>query len=455
MVRVPLAALLVLFSVSTLAAEDTDRVATEEGIDHVKVFDGEAAILGAIAETDVLVLEYYAPWCGHCKELAPGYKKAAELAQEVWKEDGTPTGFPEGVIFGKVDCTLPENGFAQKSQDIHGFPTIIFHVHGNRFEYTGRRDAAGILEQLERLLSPNGLVVATQEELDDLQARYGYLVVGFVKSLSKQETAYDLWTEGIKGDVTREWLVFAKITNPDLFAKLGQRKGDLVMFRNAKSFSGHPQYDSVKVDLPSIPYSIKEYLENTKLVMGQIDRLSIPFVEEIGSHNTRFQTNFMNQNVKAPWRLFLGVYDSRDVPQYDNILHKLFHEFRYFENTTKPQMLVAAIAEKRFKGALIQHGFAPRGEEDRPILILYTLKDKENTPYHAQTYVIDFKGRDYRDIAFDIRAGLKGELEEVDVDAVRESAPVTPGVPRVEVMESVSVSPEEIQKILAQQKQKQ
>jgi len=50
---------------------------------------------------------------------------------------------------------------------------------------------------------------------------------------------------------------------------------------------------------------------------------------------------------------------------------------------------------------------------------------------------------------------LKGELEEVDVDAVRESAPVTPGVPRVEVMESVSVSPEEIQKILAQQKQKQ
>ena len=41
-------------------------------------------------------IKFYAPWCGHCKRLAPGWKEFHDTNSE-------------NLNIGKVDCTAPDS----------------------------------------------------------------------------------------------------------------------------------------------------------------------------------------------------------------------------------------------------------------------------------------------------------------------------------------------------------
>jgi len=90
------------------------------------------------SEKDVLV-EFYAPWCGHCKTLAPVWEKVASSF----------VGEP-GVTVAKIDADKwKEIGSRYK---VTGFPTIKFFPKGNKAgeSYDGGRDGEALVNFLNK-----------------------------------------------------------------------------------------------------------------------------------------------------------------------------------------------------------------------------------------------------------------------------------------------------------------
>lgn len=135
-------------------------VLTEDNFDNLVL--GQKAAL----------VEFYAPWCGHCKSLAPKYDKLAEVfAGE------------KNIVIGKVDATQHEALAAR--YDIGGYPTLKFFPAGSSEpeSYEGSRELDGMVdfinEQTGTHYQADGTLKAIAGRvaaLDELIATAEYLV---------------------------------------------------------------------------------------------------------------------------------------------------------------------------------------------------------------------------------------------------------------------------------------
>jgi protein disulfide-isomerase A1 len=105
--------------------------------DPVKVVVGKTFEKIVMRTHQEVLVKFYAPWCGHCKHLAPHYDEAARrLANN------------PNVLLVKVDST--ENEVA--GSDVQGFPTLKFYrkdKEAEPLEFNGGRDAEGIINWIK------------------------------------------------------------------------------------------------------------------------------------------------------------------------------------------------------------------------------------------------------------------------------------------------------------------
>jgi len=106
-----------------------------------------------------MLVEFYAPWCGHCQSLEPEYESAASELKD------------KGLKIAKVDATQEEK--LAEEYNVGGYPSLKLFKNG-KFEkdYNGPRTKAGIVKYMTKVAAGED-TTEDEEDMGDEENPYG------------------------------------------------------------------------------------------------------------------------------------------------------------------------------------------------------------------------------------------------------------------------------------------
>jgi protein disulfide-isomerase A6 len=220
----------------------------------------------------VSVVEFYAPWCGHCKNLAPEYIKAAKSLNGL-------------VKVGAVNCDNPSNSEVCSKYEIKGFPTIkVFRptkidVKAKRSldkppprnvpameDYNGAREGNAIANfALSRLR--NYVTTITTQNVDKFFTQDSKTKVVVLAASKGKHTGVPPLLKVLSSDYLFK-LTFGYVNYDqpdDLWAKFGQTHGN-----SHKLVIVPPEGDTIEYDGEFKKSPISEFL--SKYIKGEKDK---------------------------------------------------------------------------------------------------------------------------------------------------------------------------------------
>uniref|UniRef100_A0A1A7YFP9 Protein disulfide-isomerase n=1 Tax=Iconisemion striatum TaxID=60296 RepID=A0A1A7YFP9_9TELE len=189
-----------------------------------------------IGTHDLILVEFFAPWCGHCKRLAPEYESAATRLKGI-------------VPLAKVDCTASSKICSKYG--VSGYPTLkIFRDGEESGPYDGPRSADGIVSFLKKQAGPASVVLKAEADFEKFISDHDASVIGFFAD--EKSTAQ---TEFLKAaSALRDNYRFAHTSSDALLKSNGIDEEGVVLFR--------PPRLSNKFEDGSVKFSDDKYTSN-------------------------------------------------------------------------------------------------------------------------------------------------------------------------------------------------
>ncbi|KAF7266518.1 protein disulfide isomerase [Rhynchophorus ferrugineus] len=313
-----------------------DEIQTEQGV----LVLNKANFDTAIKENEFILVEFYAPWCGHCKALAPEYEKAAKALAE--KESS--------VKLAKVDAT--EESELAEQFGIRGYPTLKFFRSGTPTDYSGGRQANDIVSWLLKKSGPPATSLSTLEDAKKFIDSSDIAVVGFFKDQDS-----DLAKTFLATAVLVEDAVFGLTDNEEIASNYQAKDNTVVLFKkfdeNQVTYEGEAEESSLKkfIQAYSFPLLVEFNHETAQKIFGGEIKSHLLFFLDKSTDNYQTVTDVARDVAKNYRGQLLFVALDATEPDHERIL-----EFFGMKKTDVPTVRLIKLEEDMAK-------YKPESEE--------------------------------------------------------------------------------------------
>lgn len=266
----------------------------------------------------ILVVNFFAPWCYWSNRLKPSWEKAAKTMRERYDPE-----YDGRIVLAKVDCTQEPD--LCKRHHIQGYPSIrIFrkgsdlredHGHHEHESYYGDRDEDSLVKTMETLVAS----IPRESHKLALEDKSGN------RSETAKRPAPSTGGCRIEG-----------------YVRVKKVPGDLVI----SAHSGAHSFDTTQMNMSHVVSNLSFGRKISPRVMSDVKRL-IPYVG--GSHDRLNGRSFINQRdlgANVTIEHYLQIVKTEVIIRGS---HKLVEEYEYTAHSSLAQTFHVPVAKFHFE----------------------------------------------------------------------------------------------------------